>query len=386
MGLLPTAWNKQHRCCDHDAIVDYGYGAGAPSTSCHKAIDATGQHNVVNNNNNNNNNGDTSNNNAVSNQYVLNVAFFSFVGFMLVQASFAIFAKSEAMLADTEAMSIDAITYLFNMCAERIKQTPVLINHAHLQLPHHHTLTEQLIDHRRELRRLYLELIPPTISVTALLLVTIYTTQDSMQTLAQSWKWNAAHDNTVGSETSTSNDHYHPTILTTTVVDDTFDAVNDDDADDDDDVNVSIMLIFSALNLIIDIMNVMCFARAHSIFSITQFRRGSVALVADASDNIDDEGSTESTTNGTTDEATKPIPSVKHDSHESTPLLPTTLTPLPLNANKRLAMNLNMCSAWTVCWPCSNSFHCFVCVCLFIFCCSLPSCENKCNTDFFPLL
>lgn len=33
------------------------------------------------------------------------------------QAIFAIIANSESMLADSEAMSVDALTYLFNLCA-----------------------------------------------------------------------------------------------------------------------------------------------------------------------------------------------------------------------------------------------------------------------------
>ena len=36
---------------------------------------------------------------------------------MGIQAVFAIIANSESMLADSEAMSVDALTYLFNLCA-----------------------------------------------------------------------------------------------------------------------------------------------------------------------------------------------------------------------------------------------------------------------------
>jgi hypothetical protein len=60
-----------------------------------------------------------------TNEYVLNVAFYSFVGFMSVQAVFALIANSEAMLVDSEAMSVDAFTYLFNLWAERIKREPL---------------------------------------------------------------------------------------------------------------------------------------------------------------------------------------------------------------------------------------------------------------------
>jgi Co/Zn/Cd efflux system component len=58
-----------------------------------------------------------------TNEYVLNVAFTPFVGFEC-QAVFALIANSEAMLADSEVMSVDAFTYLFNLWAERIKKEP----------------------------------------------------------------------------------------------------------------------------------------------------------------------------------------------------------------------------------------------------------------------
>lgn len=58
-------------------------------------------------------------------EYVLNFAFYSFVGFIAIQAGFAILANSESMLADCEAMAVDAMTYLFNLCAERIKNKPL---------------------------------------------------------------------------------------------------------------------------------------------------------------------------------------------------------------------------------------------------------------------
>mmetsp|Transcript_18139 Transcript_18139/g.20670 ORF Transcript_18139/g.20670 Transcript_18139/m.20670 type:complete len:120 (+) Transcript_18139:136-495(+) len=56
-----------------------------------------------------------------TNEYVLNIAFFSFLFFVLFQAFFAVLARSQAMLADCMAMSVDAFTYLFNLVAERLK-------------------------------------------------------------------------------------------------------------------------------------------------------------------------------------------------------------------------------------------------------------------------
>eukprot|EP00523_Entomoneis_sp_CCMP467_P022842 CAMPEP_0168830148 /NCGR_PEP_ID=MMETSP0727-20121128/1381_1 /TAXON_ID=265536 /ORGANISM="Amphiprora sp., Strain CCMP467" /LENGTH=137 /DNA_ID=CAMNT_0008883369 /DNA_START=197 /DNA_END=607 /DNA_ORIENTATION=+ len=84
----------------------------------------------------------------MSNEEVLNVAFFSFVGFVVFQAVFALIAKSQSMLADSEAMTVDAVTYLFNLCAERIKNRPP--KEAELRLK------PKQRKYQRELRRLSL--------------------------------------------------------------------------------------------------------------------------------------------------------------------------------------------------------------------------------------
>ena len=68
-----------------------------------------------------------------SNEYVLNVAFFSFVSFLILQAVFAIIAHSQSMLADCEAMGVDALTYLFNLLAERLStELPPKMNYVTL--------------------------------------------------------------------------------------------------------------------------------------------------------------------------------------------------------------------------------------------------------------
>lgn len=148
---------------------------------------------------------------GVSNGYALGVAFYSFFGFTLVQTSYAIKASSSAMLADSEAMFIDAGTYLCNMLAERLKTreyTP-----AELLLP------VSLRLHHRKLQRLYLELFPPLLSVTALLTVTFTTLKSSVSTLIS----------------------------------------NEQDVNPD----LSIMLFFSTVNLILDAVNVLYFAKAN---------------------------------------------------------------------------------------------------------------------------
>lgn len=140
---------------------------------------------------------------------------------MAVQAFFALIANSESMLADSEAMSVDALTYLFNMCAERIKNRPY--SEVELSLP------TPVRVRRRTMKRLYLELVPPLISVTTLVIVTVYVLNDSLHTLFGT--------------------------------DPEFEKTKDD-------VDVGVMLLFSGINLLLDIVNVTCFARANQAFGL----------------------------------------------------------------------------------------------------------------------
>lgn len=134
------------------------------------------------------------------------MAFASFFGFTLLQFAFALGAHSQAMMADCAAMAVDAMTYLFNYGAEHVKH---LQHHGH----HHHRTT------RQKLQVLYLELIPPSISVTTLIAVTVVSFKQAIQVLLE------------------------------------------DDADDAVSPDVLIMLVFSALNLALDGVNVFCFAK-----------------------------------------------------------------------------------------------------------------------------
>lgn len=154
-----------------------------------------------------------------SNEYVLNVAFLSFVGFMALQAFFALLANSQSMMADSEAMSVDALTYLFNMCAERFKHRP--LSPKELELP------VAVRTHQREMHRLYLELIPPLISVVTLILVTIHAIQEAWETLYGLGR-----------------------------------------GEEEEDVSAGLMLFFSGLNLVLDAVNVACFARAHQAYGL----------------------------------------------------------------------------------------------------------------------
>lgn len=230
-----------------------------------------------------------------SNEYVLNVAFYSFVGFMLFQAGFAIYANSSSMLADCEAMAVDAMTYLFNLCAERIKNKPLTAEEL--------AMSAEKRSLKREEMRLWLELIPPAVSVACLIAIVILT-----------------------------------------LVEATKEYLGQADGDDDD-VSVPIMLIFSGANLLLDFVNVACFARSGSTFGMQSVRdeqeeivqsiqglshRETQALLAasrnDSSDSVDNLESGNTTQYG----------SMQYTSARSSRRVSATVA------------NLNMCSAWTV--------------------------------------
>lgn len=124
------------------------------------------------------------------------------------------------MLADSEAMGVDAMTYLFNLCAERIKNAPY--SSKELLLP------ASVREYKRTLKRLYLELIPPLISVSTLIAVTIVTLHDALETL--------------------------------------FGKDVEEETDQEGDQMVGVMLFFSTLNLLLDVVNVTCFARADQAY------------------------------------------------------------------------------------------------------------------------
>lgn len=221
-----------------------------------------------------------------SNEYVLNVAFFSFLGFTLVQTGFAISAKSAAMLVDSEAMFVDALTYLFNLLAERLKHRPY--SEKEKRMP------ADLRHHRRRLSRLYLELIPPFISVSTLLVVTIFALRDSVRVL-------------LGTE---------PT----------------DPADSPD---INIMLLFSALNLGLDVVNVMCFARVEQAVGLKA--AGEIAEAHHHPRMEHHDIPSETTPLKATSQAHRRAAETDSETHFSDDA-----------SSDSEGLNLNMCSAWTV--------------------------------------
>jgi Co/Zn/Cd efflux system component len=261
----------------------------------------------------------------------LNIAFFSFVIFCIFETVFALIANSQSMLADAQAMSIDAMSYLFNMGAEYLKKKPLSSKQESLCC----FLTPQEQRRERELRRLYLELIPPTISVIVLISVTI-------QTLVQAFESLMGH---------------------------TKDISGGDKDDDEDDVSVALMFGFSAANLVLDILNVTCFARAKANYGLGG-RSGAVVEEQDEEGSLcssivdEEEATSEATTIITTTTTTTSGFSHNYGAIDNASISSTkdesfcsqtddenddddTMTRTTLQPQQQKQVNLNMCSAWT---------------------------------------
>jgi Co/Zn/Cd efflux system component len=187
-----------------------------------------------------------------SNEFLLLTAFFSFMSFALLQLVFAFVAGSQAMMGDSAAMIVDALTYLFNWIAERRKRRfdeeneEVVCPTTTLTIDDEATAIEStasdvardsgasdVVERQRVQRHvlertkrkmvLHLEVIPPIISVTTLAAVTVVVTNKAVRVLILD-----LHRNT----------------------------------DQQRRPNVTLMLAFSIFNLFLDGMNVFCFARA----------------------------------------------------------------------------------------------------------------------------
>lgn len=136
-------------------------------------------------------------------------------------------ARSQAMIADSCAMVIDSLTYLFNSWAERIKNKSLQRDDGDLS-----ESEKELLRLERTRQRLLLEIAPPFCSVLTLIVLTISVSKEAADTL------------------SGGNDI----------------ELNEEAASGEEDPNVAIMFFFSGLNLALDILNVTCFARAKHAF------------------------------------------------------------------------------------------------------------------------
>ena len=240
---------------------------------------------------------------TISNEYALGVAFYSFLGFTITQAAFATYAKSSAMIADTMAMFVDVATYLFNLLAERMKNAEI-----------YHTCTTSNTDqeslhasssyeiNRRKIRLLYLELIPPLISVSTLLIVTINTLKGAISTFTLK-----------------------------------------DEVEEDDQPHLVIMMTFSSINLLIDLLNVSCFARA---------KQSSYRIISCGTEIDEDNNMLLQKTNVTNEDSSVSIVDIENVSNvDDSVLYEDDLSyedEIIDDDDDDPKNNLNMCSAWTV--------------------------------------
>ena len=166
-----------------------------------------------------------------SNQRLLGTAFVSFMSFALLQLSFAFVADSEAMKGDSAAMIVDALTYLFNYIAEYRKHhfqfTDVASSDENNKDNNNNNNNMDETRTRRLQQRAYrkmvlqMEVMPPLVSVSTLMVVTAVVSYQSVQVFVHS---------TPGKPR--------------------------------EDPNIHLMMAFSILNLALDILNVFCFAKA----------------------------------------------------------------------------------------------------------------------------
>lgn len=207
------------------------------------------------------------------------------------------------MMADCAAMAVDAITYLFNYSAEYIKHRPLTEQEQELD-PH-------VLHQQKKLQRLYLELIPPLLSVSTLVVVTVVSLKQAIDVLLE--------DEPL---------EYPPDVV--------------------------IMLLFSGMNLILDVFNVTCFARAEEkVVGIP-----SSFLEHHHDRENDSKGQAKAATNslertaGNT-ELTRLLSQTSEDDNDSTAYTaPADASTLDDNETSSTAssqnhLNLNMCSAWT---------------------------------------
>eukprot|EP00039_Didymoeca_costata_P003638 m.68809 g.68809 ORF g.68809 m.68809 type:complete len:281 (-) comp12003_c0_seq1:81-923(-) len=152
------------------------------------------------------------------NQLLLLVAFVTFTLFAIAECLAAVFGHSLSLLADGLTMLVDSATYAFNLVAERKKKGA------------------------SEVKVLQLELFSPTFSILALIGTTVYILNEAINSLTGP---EAVCNDTLTRNMST-------TVGSTTSTSDVDDTCGDD-------VNIMILWIFSSINLVIDIVNIVMF-------------------------------------------------------------------------------------------------------------------------------
>lgn len=194
-----------------------------------------------------------------SNERLLRTAFVTFMTFALTQLVFAVVAGSEAMMGDSAAMIVDAITYLFNWFAERRKSQSDEFQDMGLKNDVDPRKAARIRGRNKRKRVLQLEILPPTISVVTLAIVTFFVTKKAVGILQLDMHRSR---------------------------------------DEQRLPNINLMLAFSIVNLALDGLNVFCFARAKHLLGYTTLENDMGAMEDTLEDPME---STEARLNGHVD-------------------------------------------------------------------------------------
>jgi len=147
--------------------------------------------------------------------------------FTICQTVAAVTAESEAMMGDSVAMFVDALTYLFNLVAERQKS-----RFDKNWKPPSTTLSRERLERIRtrakRKRTLQLEIVPPLVSVLTLVVATGFILRSSIQLFVS-------------------------------------DVSKKKSREEQGDPNIDLMMLFALLNLLLDFFNVFCFAKARRL-------------------------------------------------------------------------------------------------------------------------
>jgi hypothetical protein len=156
------------------------------------------------------------------------VTFLTFFVFTIAQFVLAFAANSLSLLGDTAAQIVDCVDYCINFYAERRKHS---FDQRYQDPSSPDELTpERALQLRERAKRkavLFWEVVPPMISVTCLVGVTMYVLEDSIRTL-------------IGDFTTTPKSQQG-------------------------NVNLTLVLTLQLINLVVDVTDVTCFAKIHHL-------------------------------------------------------------------------------------------------------------------------
>jgi len=234
-----------------------------------------------------------------TNQQLLSVAFLSFLTFAIIQLTFSFIGGSKSLMGDSFTMMVDAMTYLFNWFAERRKTKDCYCDVD--DDPSVQTICPHVSHRNRRKTNLFWEVIPPLISIVTLFAVTAFIFHGSILVFLHA-----------------------PTTK-----------------EEEKQANTTIMLTFAGINLVLDVLNVGCFARASHVFGFRTFKNVTTTdeVYADDCSDVEENSS-------------------RNDDSPAITLVESSISVIDATAKEvddetsmkqpqRAAANLNMCSAYT---------------------------------------